>query len=139
MINWANHILALTDALEEGMRHHTDTFGEPVVGPVDWNAISFPAVHVLPDTSNHAGGNEYDHSGFLNFYFSRSKSTEYRDHLLLVADSLSSVMDSLEADENVVEFKPTRVENYAGQLDDTLLIKIEVEFTASTLVDFPMS
>lgn len=136
MINWANHILALTDALEEGMRHHTDTFGEPTVGPVDWTAISYPAVHVLPDTSNHSSGNEYDHSGFLNFYFERRKSTEYRDHLLVVADALSSVMDSLEADENVIEFKPIRVENYAGQLDDTLLIKIEVEFTASTLVEF---
>lgn len=139
MIDWTANLTALIDGLESGLKHHADRYGEPVVGPIDFGKISYPAVHVIPDTSNHQGGNEYQHTGFVNFYFQRESSSAYRTRLTLVGKAMQSVMDHLESDPQVVTFKPTRVEHYAGATPDTLVLKIEVEYTATTLVDFAES
>lgn len=141
MTDWAAHFNALASAMETALaENHETTFGEPVVGPTDFDRLDWPAAHVLPERSDYVGAGEYEHTGNVLFYFDRVDerrgSEGYLDHVSTAANAVSDIQTELGKDGRISEFKPTGVEHFAGAVEGTMLAVVQVSWTATTLVDF---
>jgi hypothetical protein len=109
---------------------------DPVVGPVDYSALSYPYVEILPESTDDQGGNEWAHTLRANLYFERGRRTDYVDDVLpAVRDIVTGIIEELGTVECVVSYRPTTVEDFAGELDGTLVLLVSAQFTVSTLVD----
>ena len=71
---------AALDAIEAGGRQ-IEEFRSPYVGPVDTGRMVFPALEVLPESSDDQGGNVWTHVIRLNCYFERQRDVDYRTQL----------------------------------------------------------
>jgi len=126
--------IAVLDAVKRGA--HIDGLRDPVVGPTDYAAISYPYLEVLPVSTTDQGGNEYSHTGAVNLLFERDRTTEYtaaiREVLLPV---VTGAIDELGTVDCVVTYRPQTIEDCVGENAGTLLYGITVRFSVTTLVD----
>jgi hypothetical protein len=117
-------------AEQNGSLEATDT------GPRSFDRIDYPFGQVLPQDTRRTDGNEFTHTINVALLFERGRETDYVDDILHpVADVIDEVLSELSATDSVVTYVPSAIEDYAGELDDTLLIMIRVEFTVTTLVN----
>jgi len=106
------------------------------LGPRTYDELAYPYAEVMPDTLTYQGGSEYEHTFMTNLYFLRKRHENYLDLLEVVREAILAVGDALDGVECTVTIKPTAMEDFAGQLDDNLIIMVSVTWTVGTLVDF---
>lgn len=122
------------DAAERGAA--TADLRDPVVGPVDYDALSYPYVEILPESTDAQGGNEWAHTLRANLYFERGRRTEYTtDILAAVRDIVTGVIGELGDVSCVGRIVPQTIEDYAGELDGTLVLLVSVQFSVLTQID----
>jgi hypothetical protein len=104
-------------------------------GPRTFENIDYPAGEVLPQQTSRTAGNEFQHDIFVNLYFERGRDTEYLDVLHHVSSVISEVMGALSNTEDVISFVPAVIEDFAGELDDTLILLVSTRFEITTVVE----
>lgn len=105
-------------------------------GPRTFGRIDYPVGEVLPQESARTDGNEFRHTVYANLYIERSREMDYlADVLHPTAAVISESMSALSNTKSVVSYVPASVEDFAGQLDDTLLLLVTIRFEVSTLHD----
>lgn len=141
VIDWAAHRIPVVEAIRDGAAHVSDDVGDPVIGPTTFDSVRYPYAEVLPESSTHQGGNEFEHLVRLNLYFERGRVREdhpggqYLDHLATAMDATIHALGELADREVVVTYVPTNIEDFAGELDNTLLLLISVQLRVTTLAD----
>ena len=108
---------------------------DPTVGPTQFQKLDYPAVQILPESTDDQGGNQFAHTLRVNCYFERERDTDYLDVLEVIKDVTTGVIQELGEIDCVLTYRPTTIEDYAGQLDNTLLLLVSIQFTVTTQVD----
>ena len=136
MVNWFEIRSAPIDAVETAVAKNDDVFRTQYVGPSTWENMDYPVAEILPEETARTGPNDWEHSIRLNLYFERTKRTDYAEHILRpVSDVLTDALAELSALSCVNNYRPERIEDYAGELDDTLIILVSIELRVETLID----
>lgn len=123
------------EAIKDGT-DAVDTLHDPVLGPVSAARTDYPYAEVLPESTDYQSGNEFAHTVRLNCYFERTGDSD--DYLLMLATAFDAIKQSishLSAVECVVSYRPETIEDYAGELNGTLLVMISTQLRVTTLVD----
>ena len=134
----ADNRIAVIDAVEAGA-DAIDELNTPVVGPTSYDSITYPYAEVLPESIDYQSGNEYAHTVRLNCYFERERDVDYTLQLATALDAASEAVTCLSDVDCVVSYRPQLVEDFAGELDNTLLVLISVQLRVTTLVDLAES
>jgi hypothetical protein len=122
-------------AIEHGVAE-ASAINETHTGPVTYDAMEYPVGEVLPQSTTQSDGNEFTHRIFANLYFERERRQDYVDDILHpVADVIDESLAALSAETSVIRYVPTSIEDYAGELDNTLVLLVSIEFTVTTAVD----
>ena len=126
---------AVIEAVERGAAA-VDGLSQPTLGPVADSRTDYPYAEVLPESTDYQGGNEFVHTIRLNCYFERTRHND--DYLLMLATAFDGVKQAIQECLDVscvLNARPQVIEDYAGNLNGTLLILISAQLRVSTLVD----
>ena len=131
---WSSPIEDIIDGLEK----HTDIFHDIVLGEVEPSNLEYPTAHVLPDTSNYQGDQTYQDVIRINFYFEKGRNDDkhYLESLKSVESAIDDALLELYKDEAVGNHKVGRVENYRGEMANTLLEIVGVDIRISKLFNY---
>lgn len=122
-------------AVEDGAAK-IDTLHDPFVGPTTFDAIEYPSVQILPESTDYQGGNDWNHQVRLNCYFERDRATDYLDALAAVGDAVVEAMSCLSDVGCVYSYLPTLIEDFAGEdPTGTSVYLISVRIEVGTLAD----
>lgn len=126
----------LIDAIRAGVAT-VDTLHDPTVGPEDFGRVDYPFVQILPESSEYqGGGTQYDHQLRLNAIFERERDWDYLDMIGATLEAAKRATANLLGNECVGFAMPTLIEDFAGEVDGSLLVMISVQFTVTTAVEF---
>jgi hypothetical protein len=135
-IDWLNVRLPPIEAIEHGVGA-TNHFETEYIGPRTFEAIDYPAAQVYPVETSRSGANEFTHRIEANLVFERTRGYDYLEDVLHpMADVIDECMTALSNESTVVAYYPSAIEDFAGELDNTGVVIIRVEFTVTTLRDF---
>lgn len=135
MTDWLRIRKEPIEAVEHGLSQ-VPQLSATYVGPRTWDNIEYPIAEVLPQSTNYAGGNDFTHQIFANLYFERGRDTDYiEDVLHPVADALDECLASLSNTQETTEYRPESIEDYAGELDNSLVLLVSIRFHIRTAVD----
>lgn len=136
MSTFTNFWSSVIQSVKEGCELSGDTFNI-VVGGVDTKRIRFPCVHILPETSDYQGRQVYEDRITVNFYFERSTRGKQRliSNLEDVESTIDSILDELEKNSLVGEFKVEGLEFMAGDLGK-LIDVVSVTFFVTKILDY---
>jgi hypothetical protein len=113
-----------------------DELATPHVGPTDPDRIDYPAAQVLPENSTRSDANTWTHQIRLNMLFERGKAgVAYLTVLEYVKEAITNAIANLGDVPCVGVFVPQLIEDFAGELDNTLLLLVSVQFSVTTQVD----
>lgn len=136
MIDWGAVLTTPMDAVERGFEDHTDTFGDPIIGPrFTFKRLDYPCAMIVPQQHAYDGQNNYTQTVSVLHLFRFDRGDDYRDIVREVADTFGDVLDALGAEECIGNHKPTNIEFLAGEPDGNLLVNIRVDYQVSVLVD----
>ena len=135
---WTNVIEDVLNGLEN---NHSTDFESIVLGEINPSKLDYPCVHIIPDTSNYKGSQEYRDTIKVNYYFEKGHDDprEYLDSLEVMEESLDSMLLELYKDELVGEHKIDRIEHYRGELSNTRLEVVSVDIMISKLFNYSPS
>lgn len=135
MVDWLKFRARPIRAVEHGVAA-VDAFEDSYTGPRTFDRIDYPIAEVLPQETARTDGNEFTHTIYANLYFERERGQDYVDDVLHpTAAVIDEVLAALKATECVVTFVPAAIEDYAGELDDTLVLLVSIRFEMVTVVD----
>lgn len=134
-VDWLRALAPPVEALEHAL--HESAFIESThTGPRTFDRMDYPVGEVLPQSVTRTQPNQYTHSIRANCYFQRARDTDYIDDILhAVADVTEEGCIALRATDCVSNYVPSNFDAYAGELDNTLVVLISIEFDITTLVD----
>lgn len=136
MVDW----LALRQTVIEDIQHGVtaaDTIETVMTGPRSVERMDYPVGQVYPQNTTRSDGNEYTHRIEANLVFERQRGYDYLDDVLHpMAEVIRECMAALAADDAVMTYFPNEIEDFAGQMDNTAVVIVRIEFTVTTLVDF---
>ena len=127
---------AALDAIEAGGRQ-IEEFRSPYVGPVDTGRMVFPALEVLPESSDDQGGNVWTHVIRLNCYFERQRDVDYRTQLDAAGRAAVAAVGELASLPRAGAFRIQTVEDFEGSVSGMQLIVISVQFAVDVQLDLP--
>jgi hypothetical protein len=134
-IDWLTVRADPIEAAEHGVEA-TDTFETLYIGPRTADRISYPAAEVLPQATERTSGNEFQHTLFTNLYFNRSRGLDYIDEVLhVIADVITETLAAFARTETAISYVPASIEDYAGELDDTLVLLVSIRWEVTTTVE----
>lgn len=124
------------DVCEHGVRENSNVFDTIFVGPRTWDRITYPSAMVLPESTTRSGGNDFEHRVDVVMYFERTRDYDYLEDVMHpVASVIRDTLEAARATEEIVSFIPAVVEDYAGEMDNTQVLLVRVQFEFMTLVD----
>lgn len=136
MVDWLEVRAAPLRAVEHGAELNDGTFETVYTGPKTWDRMDYPVAEVLPQDSARTGGNEWTHTLMTNLYFERGRDTDYvEDVLHPVAAVIEDTLAALSATECVVSYVPQSIEDFAGEVSDSLVILVSITWEVTTQVD----
>jgi len=134
-IDWLNVRLPPIEAVQHGVAA-TDHFATEYTGPRTFDAIDYPAAQVYPVETSRTDGNIFTHRIEANLVFERTRGYDYLDDVLHpMADVISECMSALANTGTVIAYYPNAIEDFAGELDNTGVVIIRIEFQVTTDVD----
>ena len=118
-----------------------DIIPDSALGPRDYTSIDYPYAQVLPESSDYQGGTDYDHLIRCNFIFEREREVtgDQDTYLKFMQAALEATKRSVVncLDQECVQFAmPTTIEDFAGEVEGSLLIMISVQLTVRSSVHF---
>jgi len=129
------------DALHDALATETDLFGQPHIGPRDWQAVSYPASQLLASDVVYQGAGEYQHTQFTRLVWRYSSKMEYvADILRPTGRIIEACMAELEATDGVTAYVPAQVEDFAVDIpgaseNNTTAVAISIQWEIQTVVD----
>jgi len=138
MTDWLRVRKGPIEATEHGVEAAASEglFDSQHTGPRSFDRISYPCAEVLPERTERAGATNWRHSLRVNLYFERGRRLDYiEDVLHPTAAVLDNVLASLSSLPEVTNYHPSSIEDYAGELDNTQLLLVSVQFECVTQVD----
>jgi len=134
-IDWLTVRQAPIEAIQHGV-DATDLFETVMTGPRTFDRIDYPAAQVYPVNTTRTSGNEFLHNIEVNVVVERSRGYDYIEEVLHpMAGVITECMDALAATECVVTYVPSEIEDFAGELDNTGVVVIRINFEITTQVD----
>lgn len=135
-VDWLSVRAAPLEAVEHGVAANDDVFETTYTGPKTWDRMDYPVAEVMPQDTTRSAGNEFSHTLMTNLYFERGRETDYIDDVLhpvagVIDDTLSALSDT----ECVLTYVPTSIEDFAGEVGDSLVILVSITWEVTTLVD----
>jgi hypothetical protein len=137
-IDWYDVRAPPIEAVEHGVAVAADDgfLEATATGPRSYDRIDYPFGQVLPEDTRRTDGNEFTHTVSALLFFERGRGVDYLDDVLHpTAAVIDETLAALSSTECVVTYVPTAIEDFAGELDDTQLILVRIEFSITTLVD----
>lgn len=127
---------SIIQSMKSGCEESSDTFNI-VVGGVDTKRIRFPCIHILPESSDYQSRQVYEDRVTVNFYFERSTRGKQNliSNLKDVESSIDGILDKLDKNSLVGEFKISNLEFLAGDMGK-LIDVISVTFFVTKIVDY---
>lgn len=137
MPDWLSVRSAPIEAVEHGAEAASAHFeAGPWIGPRTYDRLSYPAIEVLPDQTERADPTNWRHSIVVNLYFKRDRELDYvEDVLHPLAAVLDETLTALERTECITNYHPSRIEDHAGELDNTAVLLVSVTLQCVTQVD----
>lgn len=124
------------EAIEDGVTAADAHFGSTHTGPRTFDRIDYPVAEVLPNSTDRADATNWRHRITVNLYFERSSELDYvEDVLAPTANVLDECLGALSDVDCITDYHPASIQDYAGELDNTQLLLVSIEFQALTLVD----
>lgn len=131
---------AILEAIEAAVAS-VDILPSTELGPRDFKRIDYPYAQVLPESSDYQGGTDYDNQIRCNFIFERERadvgdSDPYLTYIdAAMTATKRAVVNCL--DQEAVQFAmPTTIEDFAGEVEGSLLVMISVQLTVRSSVHF---
>lgn len=135
-LDWLNIRLPPIEAIEHGVAA-TGFFATEYIGPRTFERVDYPAAQVYPVDTTRSGSNEFTSRVEANLVFERTRGYDYLEDVLHpMADVISECMTALSNEESVVAYYPSTIEDFSGELDNTGVVVVRIEFTVTTLRDF---
>lgn len=135
MSAWQDQLVGVIKAIDDGLSAAGD-FDSKAIGPIQFDRLSYPAVHIIPATVDYQDGNVYSHSIDVAHFYEFSHRYDYLELVERVAAMNDSVLDAIEATDDLdAQGRVQSVEHFAGESDDNLLVVINVTFAVQTAVD----
>jgi len=135
MIDWLTVRAAPIEACEHGVAE-SDLLESTHTGPRSWDRIDYPVGEVFPQSTGRTDGNEFTHEIYTNLYFERSREYDYVDDVLhVVADVIDRTLSALSGTECVINFFPSSIQDFSGELNNTGILLVSIQWEVSTLVD----
>ena len=132
MTDWYTRLAAPIEAVAHGVEQ-VPTFETTYVGPTTFSNMRYPVAEVLPDDTTRTGPTDWTHTIVCNLYFERSRDTDYLgDVLHPVAAVLDEALAALSTVECITNYHPASIQDFAGELDDTKLLLVSIQFEATT-------
>jgi len=122
-------------AIREGAGD-VQTVNKPTLGPTTYERTDYPYVEILPSSTDFEGGNEWSHTVDIGVLFERTDRED--DYLIMMErmfEVLKSVIDELSTVGCVVSYLPQSIEDFAGELNGTLLVAFRIQLRVTTLID----
>lgn len=142
MVDWFDIRKDPIEAVEHGVDAADYHFDSSHTGPVSFGRISYPVAEVLPQETTRQDATNWIHRIDVNLYFDRGNddtdlgaSTYVEEYLHATAAVIDAVLGSLSDVPKATNYHPTRIEDYAGELDGTSLLLINIRFEVMTAVD----
>jgi hypothetical protein len=90
----------------------------------------------LPDSTERADATNWRHRIVVNLYFERGREMDYIDDVLHpTAAVLDEVLGALGEVECITDYHPASIQDFAGELDNTSLLLVSIQFEMRTLID----
>jgi hypothetical protein len=135
MTDWLTVRRGPIEAIEAGVNTAGD-FASTHTGPRTFDRIDYPVAEILPQQTTRQDATNWQHSVFVNLYFRRDRGLEYIDDVLVPwASMVDAVLLELDDTPKTTDYHPNRVEDFAGELDNTQLLLVLTEFQITTAVD----
>lgn len=136
MITWLEVMEKPLRAVEHAAHENDDVFETVMVGPRTWQRIDYPVAEVIPDSVSRSGGHEFTARVRAHLYFERDREYEFVDDVLHpVAGVVTDALDAADATTCIGGAVPSNIDFFAGELDNTAILLVSVEFEIQTLVD----
>lgn len=136
MVDWLDTLSAPVEAIEHGIDATEWEFRHESTGPLSFAEIDYPAAQVLPEELARTNATDYQHSVLANLYFEFDRSTKFVDDILHPVDGvLDESLAALDSVNCITDYHPNRIEFFAGQPNNSLLLAVSIRFFATTLVD----
>jgi hypothetical protein len=124
------------EAVEHGVAEASDHFRSTHTGPRTFDRIDYPVAEVLPDSTERADATNWRHRIVVNLYFERGRELDYiEDVLHPTAAILDEVLGALGEVECITDYHPASIQDFAGELDNTSLLLVSIQFEMRTLID----
>ena len=124
------------EAVEHGVAQASDHFRSTHTGPRTFDRIDYPVAEVLPDSTERADATNWRHRIVVNLYFERGRDMDYiEDVLHPTAAILDEVLGALGEVECITDYAPQSIQDFAGELDNTSLLLVSIQFEMKTLID----
>jgi len=123
----------------EGIRRgveSVDALNDATLGPTTYERTDYPYPEILPTSTDFEGGNEFSHTVDLGVIFERTEREG--DYLLMmecVFEAVRAAIDELGSVKCVGLIVPQSIEDFAGELNGTLLVAFRVELFVTVSVD----
>jgi len=105
------------------------------LGPTTFDDLRYPYAEVIPQTSAYQGGNEFRHLFATNFYFVKERHEDYLSYLRVVHAAMPLLSDAFLGVSDAYSVRPTEIQDFAGEVDDDLIIMLSVTWQVDTLAD----
>jgi len=142
MTDWLRVRSDPIEAVETGVATTDTEWGQAFTGAATWDRIEYPVAQVIPEETVRQDGTNWRHEIGVALYFDRGRmdtelgSSEYVGTVLgAVADTIESVLTELEETPKVTDYHPARIEDYAGEYENTALLLVNIRFEVLSIVD----
>lgn len=137
MVDWLAVRADPIEAVEHGAEAASEHFrAGPYVGPRTYDGLDYPAIEVLPDSTERTGPTNWTHSIVVNCYFQRSRGLEYvGDVLHPIAAVLDECLDALSDVGCANNYYPESIQDFAGELDNTSVLLVSIRLRVTTSVN----
>lgn len=140
MMDWSEFLAGPRDGIKKALNdNHKKTFGEAEVGRVDFGELTYPTVHIIPQSKTYMGDGVFEFRIQVNYYFERRQrdTDEFDDFEEKMGDSVQDILDELaKTDYDIGEYKPNDFRYFGGGLGNKMIEMIEVEFLITKQVDW---
>lgn len=133
----------ISDVLKAVSKGAKETDFHSYVGDTNYDRAEYPMAQVFPENTTYQGDLEYEDSMEVFFFFEKgntkdnsARESEFLSNVEQVEAALDKIMEELDSEERVKEFKPVDFNFLIAENSENLLDGIQVTFGITKLQEF---
>lgn len=136
MTDWYDTLAEPLAAAEHGIAQADDFFGSIHDGPLNFNSIDYPAAQTYLENFERADGVNWTIAVSTTLYFEWSRETDTREDVLHpLAAVMEATLAAFQGVECITDYHPARIDFFAGEPRNALVLAVSIQFRVRTLVD----